>query len=258
MVRHHLVLTPFRDPGHEALYPSGASPLSAHILLREIGLPFSIEVVNVTAKQRADGSDYKAVASRGMVPLLELDNGERLTENLVIVQYLCDRSERHDLMPPAGTMSRYRVMEWQSFIAAELHKSLVPLYWPGVEARTGELAVVRIRGRLGFVEREMTGSFLTGDIFTAADTYLFVIASWTRCFKIPLDDCPRCSACWNGSAAGPRCTLRSQRKVPGLSPSAISRRFPDLVAEGPEAFGSHRIHRSRHAGQRRPRAVMSG
>ncbi|MBJ7401834.1 MAG: glutathione S-transferase N-terminal domain-containing protein [Bradyrhizobium sp.] len=226
--------------------------------MREIGLPFSIEVVNVTAKRRADGSDYKAVASRGMVPLLELDDGERLTENLVIAQYLCDRSERHDLMPPAGTMSRYHVMEWQSFIAAELHKSLVPLYWPRVEARTGELVVARIRGRLGFVEREMTGAFLTGDIFTAADTYLFVIASWTRYFKIPLDDCPRLLGLLERVDRRPSVHAALAAEGPGFVTVSDLKRFPDLVAEGPEAFGSHRIHRSRHAGQRRPRAIMSG
>jgi glutathione S-transferase len=172
----------------------GASSLSIHILLRETGLPFTVEVVNVTAKRRADGSDYRAIASRGMVPLLELDDGGRLTENLVIAQYLCDRAGRVDLMPPAGTMARYRVMEWQSYVAAELHKSFVPLYWPDVEPRTRELAVARIRGRLGYVEREMTGPYLTGEVFTAADAYLFVIASWTRYFKIPLDDCPRLAA----------------------------------------------------------------
>lgn len=168
----------------------GASSLSVHILLRETRLPFDLEVVNVTAKVRADGSDYWTVARRGMVPLLELDNGEKLTENLVIAQYLCDQAGRHDLMPQAGTMQRYRVMEWQSYVAAELHKSFVPMFWP-IDEETRALVVGRIRNRLGFLDEGLKGPFLTGETFTAADAYLFVIGSWTRHFGISTDAYPR-------------------------------------------------------------------
>lgn len=168
----------------------GASSLSVHILLRETRLPFDLEVVNVTAKVRADGSDYWTVARRGMVPLLELDTGEKLTENLVIAQYICDRAGRHDLMPEAGTMQRYRVMEWQSYIAAELHKSFVPIFWP-IDDETRALVLGRIRNRLGFLDEGLIGPFLTGETFTAADAYLFVIGSWTRHFGISTDEYPR-------------------------------------------------------------------
>jgi glutathione S-transferase len=104
----------------------GASSLSVHILLREIGAPFELEVVNVTTKMRTDGSDYRTAAPRGMVPLLVLEDGAHLSENLVIAQYLCDRADRHDLMPPCASMARYRVMEWQSFVAAELPRASSP------------------------------------------------------------------------------------------------------------------------------------
>ncbi|MDT3382436.1 glutathione S-transferase N-terminal domain-containing protein [Labrys neptuniae] len=171
----------------------GASSLSVHILLREIGEPFDLEVVNVTAKQRRDGSDYREVAPRGMVPLLELPGGERLTENIVIAQFICDRAERRDLMPAAGTMARYRVMEWQSFVAAELHKSFIPLNWK-IASPMRELVLSRIGGRLYFAEHEMVGPFLTGETFTAADAYLFVIASWTRFYGIAIDAYPRLAA----------------------------------------------------------------
>lgn len=171
----------------------GASSLSVHILLREIAEPFDLEVVNVTAKQRADGSDYRDVAPRGMVPLLELPGGERLTENMVIAQFICDQAERRDLMPAPGTIARYRVMEWQSFVAAELHKSFIPLNWK-IDAPMRELVLTRTRGRLAFAEQGMVGPFLTGEIFTAADAYLFVIASWTRFYGIALDAYPRLAA----------------------------------------------------------------
>ncbi|GGF85969.1 hypothetical protein GCM10007301_52280 [Azorhizobium oxalatiphilum] len=107
----------------------GASSLFVHILLREIGGPFDLEVVKVTKKVRPDGSGYRGVAPRGMVPLIEIGDGTDLTENMVIAQYIRDRAERVDLMPAAGTMERYRVMEWQSIVAAELHKSFVPPNW---------------------------------------------------------------------------------------------------------------------------------
>lgn len=108
----------------------GASSMSVHILLRETGLPFDLEVVNVTTKMRADGSDYRLVAERGLVPMLELDDGTSITENVVIAQLLCDLASREDLMPRAGTSARCRVMEWQSFVATELHKGFSPLFWP--------------------------------------------------------------------------------------------------------------------------------
>lgn len=171
----------------------GASSLSVHILLREIGTPFELEVVNVTQKRRPDGSDYRAVAPRGMVPLLELDDGSHLTENLVLAQYLCDQARRHDLMPPAGSFARYRLMEWQSFVAAELHKSFVPLNWQ-IDDAMRALVLAHINRRLAVAEQDLTGPFLTGETFTAADAYFFVIGSWTRFYGISLDPYPRISA----------------------------------------------------------------
>lgn len=170
----------------------GASSLSVHILMREIGTPFELEVVKVTQKRRPDGSDYRAVAPRGMVPLIEFEDGSHLTENLVIAQFLCDRAGRADLMPAAGSIERYHVMEWQSFIAAELHKSFVTMNWEIDEAMRA-LVVAHIQRRLALAERDLTGPFLTGDTFTAADAYFFVIASWTRFYGIALDGYPRVS-----------------------------------------------------------------
>lgn len=190
----------------------GASSLSVHILLREIGAPFDLEVINVTRKVRADGSDYRAVAPRGLVPLLVLEDGSALTENLVVAQYVCDAAGREDLMPAAGTMARYRVMEWQSFVAAELHKSFVPMFWP-VDETMRALAIERINSRLAFAERDLTGPFLTGDTFTAADAYFFVIASWTNYFGISLDPYPRIAALLH--AAGERPTVRAALTAEG-------------------------------------------
>ncbi|WP_321490166.1 glutathione S-transferase N-terminal domain-containing protein [uncultured Hyphomonas sp.] len=170
----------------------GASSLSVHILLRETGLPFELEVVDVTAKRRPDGSDYRSVAPRGMVPMLELDGGVRLTENIVIQQYICDTANRFDLMPASHTIARYRVMEWQSFVAAELHKSFIPLSWD-INHNMRKLVVNRIVNRLGFVEGQMSGTYLTGDTFTAADAYCFVIASWTKRYGIDISHMPRLS-----------------------------------------------------------------
>jgi glutathione S-transferase len=164
----------------------GASSMHVHILLHEIGAPFEIEVINVTTKTRADGSDYREIAARGMVPLLRLDDGTDLTENVVVAQYVCDLARREDLMPAARSLARYRVMEWQSFVAAELHKGFSPLFWP-IDDTAKAFVRERLLDRLKIVDAVLEGrAFLTGDTFTAADAYLFVIASWALFFQFDL------------------------------------------------------------------------
>ena len=78
--------------------------------------------------QDDDGDDYYAINSKGSVPVLELDDGERLTEGPVIAQWICDQANRTDLMPAAGSLARYRVMEWQNYVTSELHKAYSPLF----------------------------------------------------------------------------------------------------------------------------------
>jgi len=94
------------------LYSPGACSLSPHIVAREAGLPLDLVKVDIKQCKLADGSDFTAINGKGYVPVLELDDGQRLTEGPAIVQYLADRKPKSGLAPPAGSMERYRLQEW--------------------------------------------------------------------------------------------------------------------------------------------------
>ena len=74
------------------------------------------------------GATISTINPKGAVPALELDSGEVLTENAVILQYLGDRAGWPDVLPRLGNFRRYRVLEWVNFITTELHKSFAPLF----------------------------------------------------------------------------------------------------------------------------------
>jgi glutathione S-transferase len=113
-------------------YSPGACSLSPHIALREAGLPFDLVLASTKTKKLADGTDFNTINSKGYVPLLELDDGQRLSEGPVIVQYIADQAPASQLAPAAGTMARYRLMEWLNFITSELHKGFSPLFNPAM------------------------------------------------------------------------------------------------------------------------------
>jgi glutathione S-transferase len=168
-------------------YAPGACSLSPHIVAREAGLPLDLVKVNLKTGTLADGSDFTAINDKGYVPVLELDDGQRLTEGPVIVQYLADHQPAAELAPPAGSMERYRLQEWLNFITSEIHKQFSPLFDPATSADWQQAARAALARRFDWISRQLSGkSYLLGERFTVADAYLFTVLNWPQWTGIDL------------------------------------------------------------------------
>ena len=117
-------------------FKAGACSLSPHIVLRELGLPFDLEAVDTKAQKTASGANFTAINPKKYVPVLQLDDGQVLTEGAAIVQYLADRKPDAMLAPPWGSLDRYRLQEWLNYVASELHKSFGPVFRASEEQRS--------------------------------------------------------------------------------------------------------------------------
>jgi len=162
-------------------YSPGACSQAPHILLHELGLHHDAERVDLKAKTLEDGSDYLKVNPKGAVPALQLDSGEVLTENAVILQYLGDRAAWPEVLPPLGNFRRYRVLELVNFITTELHKRFGFLFNPDATDEMKQLVVRDLGKKLDYIDEKLgAGPFLAGEELTVPDPYLFVITGWAE------------------------------------------------------------------------------
>lgn len=167
-------------------YGKGACSLAPHIVMREAGIPVELEPVN-TMTGHYRGGEFKNVNPKGYVPVLELKDGSILTEGVVICQYLADQKPEAKLIPAAGTMERYRCMEWQVFFTSELHKAFSPLFAPDTPELTRERTTAGLHKRFSFIDEKLgKGPYLMGETFTVADAYLFTITNWAPMVKLDL------------------------------------------------------------------------
>jgi glutathione S-transferase len=171
-------------------YTPGACSQAPHIVLNELDLKYEPVKVDLVKHALPDGSDYRAINPKGYVPMLELDDGTRLTEASVILQYLADRKPGA-LAPPTGSPERYKLMEWLAFIATEVHKGFGQLWNPNVEPAVRERTVAALGNRFGYIAKTLSAQpYLMGQSFTIADAYLFVILNWTDFHKVDLKPWP--------------------------------------------------------------------
>ncbi len=171
-------------------YTPGACSFAPHVLLRETGQPFTLEFVALPQHQLADGSDFHAINPRGMVPVLDLGADGLLTEQSIIAQYICDRAEQRDLLPAPGSLARSRVLEWQSYIATEIHKGY-SLLFRQVNPETQAMVRDQLIERFSHISDHLQNrSYLTGETFTLADIYLFVVTLWGDHFAMNLRSLP--------------------------------------------------------------------
>jgi glutathione S-transferase len=161
-------------------YSPGACSQAPHILMHEIGLEHDAKRVDLKTKTLEDGSDYLAINPKGAVPALQLESGEVLTENAVVLQYIGDRTAWPEVLPPLGNFRRYRVLELVNFITTELHKRFGFLFNRDATDEFKRFVKADLAKKLSWIDERLgEGPFLMGEDFTLPDAYLFVIARWT-------------------------------------------------------------------------------
>ncbi len=168
----------------------GSCSSSAHIALLESGLDFEVIKVNLFGdRMLEDGRSYNDLNPKGSVPLLELDDGELLTEVSVILQYIADKKPESGLLPANGTMQRLRVLEWLSYLNSDLHMTMGMFFKPELEGPMREVASEKLKARLSYIDQHLSShDYLVGDQFSIADAYLYMITTWPSMLKMDISE----------------------------------------------------------------------
>lgn len=168
-------------------YAPGACSLSPHIVLLEAGLPFTMEKVDLKTKKTEKGTDYLTINAKGGVPALQFDDGRVLTEGPAIVQYLADLKPDLSLAPRAGSFERYQLMEFLNYISSELHKSYGALFNPAITPEWKAATLANLQKRFEWLSGYLGNkTYVMGETFTVADSYLFTVLSWSARLSVDL------------------------------------------------------------------------
>lgn len=162
-------------------YMPGACSLSPHIVIKELGLEATLIKVDYKTHRTEDGRDFYDISPLGYVPALELDDGTVLLEGPAIVQYLADLKPASGLAPANGTLARYRLQEWLSFLTSEIHKGFIPLLYAVQAGKYVETAKPKLETRYAWIDAQLANQkYLMGDTFTVADAYLYALTGWAQ------------------------------------------------------------------------------
>jgi glutathione S-transferase len=186
-------------------YAPGACSLAPHIVAREAGLRLDLEKVDLGRGKTESGATFADINPKGYVPALSLDGGEVLTEASALVQYLADQAPQTGLAPAAGTLERYRLLEWLGFISTEIHKGFGPLWNPQTPEAAKAIARNNLGKRFAWLDQRLArGPYLMGERFTVADAYLFTVTNWTNIHAIDLKPYPNLKAYMERVGARPK------------------------------------------------------
>ena len=196
-------------------YSPGACSLSPHIVLHEAGLAYTPVLASTKSHKLQDGTDFYTINPLGYVPVLELDDGARLREGPAIVQYLADQAPHKNLAPAHGTLARYRLQEWLTFIGTEIHKGFTPLFRPDTPEDYKPIVRKNLLARLEWVDGELAGKdYLMGEHFSVADAYLFTVTGWPQHVGLDISGLRHLAAYRERIAARP--AVQAAMKAEGL------------------------------------------
>ncbi len=180
-------------------YPGNAS-LLPHMMLREIGVPFELRLVD--RDQNAQKSaEYLQLNPNGRIPVL-VDGDLVLFETAAIVLHLADKFPEAGLAPALGTKERAEFYKWMVHLSntpqAEYRAWFYPHEHVSEEAAVPaaqKAAEQRLYKMFDVISEQLGGkTWILGDRFSAADLFLFMLIRWGRGMPRPPRTLPNLNA----------------------------------------------------------------
>lgn len=167
-----------------------ACSMATRIALYEAGVEATYIEVDSKTKLTHDGRDYREIHPLGLVPALRTDEGELVTENAAVLQYVVRRFPDGNLGPLQG-LPYVRLQQWLCFIGTELHKGVfAPLLDHQAPEAVKTYTLGRASPRLGYLADHLAGREFLLDEFSVADGYLLTVLNWSLAVPIALKDWP--------------------------------------------------------------------
>jgi glutathione S-transferase len=163
--------------------------LASRITMYEAGLPATFTRVDGKTKTTADGRNYLEINPRGQVPCIKTSDGEFLTENVSVLEFIAEQAPKAGLIPSG--MERTRMRKWLGFVNSELHVSALGLMFSSrASDETKAYAATRAKEAFKHLDNHLAGREWLAGSFSVADIYLAVVSNWTQALPIKLDDYP--------------------------------------------------------------------
>jgi glutathione S-transferase len=157
-------------------FAPGACSLADHIAMHEAGMKFDRVKVDLKTKQTEDGKPFDDINPKSYVPVIEFDDGKRLTENIAILWWIAQQAPQ---LAPSGADGSLRLLEMLAFISTEVHKQFGRVFRPTSDAEASA-AREKLGQRFALVSKMMRGDYLFGDSVSVADAYLFTVLTWAN------------------------------------------------------------------------------
>lgn len=161
-------------------YSPLACSLADHIALREAGFVFDLERVDLKTHRTERGRDFREISAKAYVPVLVLDDGDVITENVAVLDWIAAAAPD---LTVEGALGRTRLLEALTFITTEVHHAFKPM-WHGGSVDEQARASTKVTTLFNHLATSLKGDYLFGDRPTVADFYLFVMLLWAERFKV--------------------------------------------------------------------------
>lgn len=191
-------------------YFRSSASYRVRIALALKGLPYDYVSVHLAKGEHKEPA-FAELVPDPLVPVLEIDSGERLIQSMAIMEYL---EEVHPAPPllPADALGRARVRALMQAVACEIHplNNLRVLKYlvkdMGLdEAHKNRWYAHWVRQGLEAFEQQLAngpeGRFCHGDTPTLADCVLVPQLFNAQRFEVPMDDLARVQAVWQACMA---------------------------------------------------------
>jgi glutathione S-transferase len=148
-------------------YLESGNGYKVRLLLSQLGIDFErIEMDIVKGETRT--SDFLWMNPNGKIPLLELENGERLAESNAILHYLAEDTP----FLPKDRLEHARVLQWMCFEQYSHEPNIATVrFWVHTGVADEQRALVEQKRDLGYAALDVMEGHLKARAFFVQDRY---------------------------------------------------------------------------------------